>query len=84
MVLVFHAEIDRTAIEKKDSVIGIELERPVEIGNGVLRLVPELIDKTAIGVNRRLFRIKLDGAIEIGERAVKPTPVAKGTTARLA
>ena len=59
MVLVLHAGIDRSAIEKKDRIVGVELERAVEIGKRALGLVLELMDKTAIGVDRRLIRGEL-------------------------
>jgi hypothetical protein len=79
MVLVLHAGIDRSAIEKKDGIVGVELERTVEIGKRALGLVLELMDKTAIGVDRRLIRGEFDGAIEIGERAVESPRLRKAT-----
>ena len=83
VVLVLHAGIDRSAIEKKDSIVGIDFERTVEIGQRALRLVLELVDKTAIGVDGRLVRGELDTARLRSASARLRPPLLRKATPRL-
>jgi hypothetical protein len=52
VVLVLQALIDGAAVEVEDGVVGIELERAVEVGERGIRFAHVLIDKTTIGVDR--------------------------------
>ena len=59
VALVLQALIDGAAVE--DGVVGIELDRPVEVGERGIRFADVLIDKTTIGVDRRAAARRMRG-----------------------
>src|SRR5262245_5874220 len=69
------------AVEVENGVVGIELDRPVEIGERWVWFADILIDQTTIGVDWREARVELDGAIEICKRSLNTASEAKGHAA---